>query len=137
MTPPVHPVSGLRHWVRGQSLCRHVLDGIPRRPAVLVVLVLLIGTLTVTAVPVLIQSGNSPTPVTGANESATTPGAQLASAISGEGAHLNRELHQRTLDTTPSTAPNTTGIENDTDDDSEEETETDDDTESDDDADNN
>lgn len=97
-----------------------------------VLLIVAVGVLAVTSGSALLQADDAPTMVTGANESTPAPGAQLARAISAEGAHLNRTLHQQPLDTTPTTAPTSTGTENGADDDSEERTETDDKTESDD-----
>lgn len=122
MPPLEQSISRLLQWKRIQALCRHLYGRIPRYPAVLVALILVIGALGVTVVPAFIQSGDSPTPVTGANDSATDPGAQLAGAISAEKEHLSNDLHQSLPDSGTMDTDTKTEID-DADDDEEEEEE--------------
>lgn len=96
MTLPEQPL--LRRLSRKrQPLRRHLYGGMSKR-IILVVLAIAISALAVTTGPVLSQSGESPTPVTAANDSTAAPGAQVASAVSAEGTALNGDMQRWVLD---------------------------------------
>jgi hypothetical protein len=88
----------LNHLSRKRRILRRYIEGVPNRTTLFVVLVVALGVFTVTAGPALSQSGESPTPVTEANNSTVAPGAEVASAVSVEGTVLEGDVQRRTLD---------------------------------------